>query len=50
MEMSVQIHIPLPMCEGRCGEEMNLIFLPGHILWFVWLIDYPIFSFISNVY
>ena len=50
MEVSGQIHVPFPLGEGRCGEETNLLFLPGHVLWFVWSIAYPIFSFISNVH
>jgi len=50
MEVSGQIHVPLPLGEGHCGEETNLVFLSGHVLWIVWLIAYPIFSSISNVY
>ena len=50
MEVSGQIHVPLPLGGGRCGEETDLIFLPGHVLWIVWPIAYLILSFISNVY
>jgi len=50
MEVSGQMHVRLPLGEGRCGEETYLIFLPGLVLWIVWPIAYSIFSFISNVY
>ena len=50
MEVSGQIQVPLPLGKGCCGEERNLVFLPGLVLWIVWPIAYPIFCFITNVY